>query len=119
MIFRFTTNISRIMTPIFLAFSYKNKITIGDILSWLDTRLIKALGNPRGTNGIRRPVLAHGRLLRMPIVDSDRLPKDTAGRGLTSALGARNLVEETQRKCSDNLTGQARQMTNEIRADGA
>ena len=37
-------------------FPKKNKITIRDILSWLDTCLIKALRNPRRTNGIRRPV---------------------------------------------------------------
>ena len=38
-------------------------------------------------------------LLRTPIVDSERLPRDTAGCGLTSTLWPRNLEEEeTQRE---------------------
>jgi len=40
----------------FKLFPKKNKITIRDILSWLETCLIKALRNPRRTKGIRRPV---------------------------------------------------------------
>ena len=54
----------------------------------------------------------------MPIVDSKRLPKDTAGRGLTSTLRPRNLVKEKtqreERKYYSNLTGQAGQATGEI-----
>ena len=45
-------------------FSYmKKKVTVRDILSWLENtldRLITALRNPRGTNGIRRPVWGRG-----------------------------------------------------------
>ena len=70
---------------------------IRDILSWLDTCLIKALRNPRCTNGIRRPkadIGAWQTLLRMPIVESERLPKETAGSGLTSTVLPRNLEEE-------------------------
>ena len=55
----------------------------------------------------------------MPLVESERLPKDAAGPGLTSTLLPRNLEEETQqhkeqRKYSENLTGQAGQTTSEI-----
>ena len=54
----------------------------------------------------------------MPIVDSERLPKEDAGRGLTSTLRPRNLEKETQHdgraKYSENLTGQAGQTTREI-----
>ena len=46
----------------FKLFPNKNKITIRDILSSLDIGLIKALRNPRRTNGIRKPVWGHGRL---------------------------------------------------------
>ena len=46
----------------FFLFPKKKKITIRDILSWLDICLIKALRNPRRTNGVRRPVWEHDRL---------------------------------------------------------
>ena len=55
----------------------------------------------------------------MPIADSERLPKQDVGRGLTSTLLHRNLEdEETQHeetaKISENLMGQAGQTTSEI-----
>ena len=55
----------------------------------------------------------------MPVVESERLPKEAAGPGLTSTLLPRNLEEETQqheeqRKYPENLTGQAGQTTSEI-----
>ena len=51
----------------------------------------------------------------MPIVESERLPKEAAGPGLTSTLLPRNLEEETQHEENyENLTGQARQTTIEI-----
>ena len=58
-------------------------------------------------------------LLRMPIADSERLPKQDVGRGLTSTLLHRNLEDEdTQHeataKISKNLLGQAGQTTSEI-----
>ena len=83
---------------IFSSFPPPQKVAIRDIPSRLDMCLIKALRNPRGTNGIRRPLQGHGRLPRMPIVASEQLPKETAGRGLTSTLRPRNLEEETQRE---------------------
>ena len=57
----------------------------------------------------------------MPIVvESERLPKETAGPGLTSTLLPRNLEEEvTQQheetaKYSENLTSQAGQTNSDI-----
>ena len=84
---------------IFLAFPLKkNGIAIRDILSWLDICLIKALRNPRPHQ--RYPKAGMGAwqtLLRMPIVESERLPKEAAGPGLASTLLPRNLEEdETQ-----------------------
>ena len=40
----------------FLSFFRQKKKKIRDMSSWLDICLIKALRNPRCTNGIRRPV---------------------------------------------------------------
>ena len=59
-------------------------------------------------------------LLRMPIVASERLPKEATGRRLTSTLRPRNLEEEEiqheeRAKYSENLTGQAGQTISEIR----
>ena len=42
-------------------------------------------------------------LLRMPTVESERLPKEAAGPGLTSTLLPRNLEEETARRNSENI----------------
>ena len=43
-------------------------------------------------------MVARQTLLRMPIADSERVPKEAAGRGLTSMLRTRNFeAEETQR----------------------
>ena len=59
-------------------------------------------------------------LLLMPIVDSERLPKEATGCGLTSTLLSRNLEEEEthstkkERKYHENLTGQAGHTTSEI-----
>ena len=55
----------------------------------------------------------------MPVVESERLPKEAAGPGLTSTLLPPNLEEETQqhekqRTYSENLTGQAGQTTSDI-----
>ena len=73
-------------------------------MPWLDICLIEAIRNPHITNGIRRPVYGHGRLLRTPIVQSERLPEEAAGPGLTSTLLLpRNLEEETARRNSENI----------------
>ncbi|CAM9984807.1 unnamed protein product [Laminaria digitata] len=63
-------------------------------MSSLKIRLIKALGNPRGS---QRPTLSERRYrgvadsasYHTPIADSERPPKETAGRGLTSTLRPR------------------------------
>ena len=39
----------------------------------------------------------------MPTVESERLPKEAAGPGLTSTLRPRNLEEETARRNSENI----------------
>ena len=63
------------MKPIFLAFTKKTTIFC-DILSWLDIRLTKALRNPRGTNRyLKTGIGVCQTLLRMPFVDSERLPQ--------------------------------------------
>ena len=57
----------------------------------------------------------------MPVVESERLPKEAAGPGLTSTLLPRNLEEEetqsrrnSEKYILENLTGQAGQTTSEI-----
>ena len=60
--------------------------------SWLEIPLIKALRNPtRGTNGIRPVQGPWHTMIRTPIVGNERLPKDTAGGGLTSTVRPPNL----------------------------
>ena len=80
-------------------FAKKNKITIRDILSWLEIRLIKAIRSPRGTQRYPKAgIWAWQTLLRTTISDSEWLPAETAGRRLTSLLRPRNFEQEKQRK---------------------
>ena len=63
-------------------------------------------------------------LRRTPLVDSGWLPKETAGRGLTSTLRPPNFEEEEpqlkdkKRKGSETVTGQAGQTVWEMESRG-
>ena len=70
-------------------------ITIRDILSWLDICLIKALRNPHQWYP-KAGIGAWQTLLRTPILESEQLPKEAAGPGLTSTLLLPRNLEETQ-----------------------
>ena len=104
----------------FLLFPKKN--TVRDILSWLDICLIKALRiTPTPHQRYRKADIgAWQTLLRTPIVESERLPKQAAGPGLRArychetSRRRRHSTKKYERKYSQNLTGQAGQTTSEI-----
>ena len=76
-------------------FPEQNKSTIRDFLSCREIRLIKALRTPSSPTVYPKVEIgACQTLLRTPLVDNERLPKDTAGRGLTSTLWLRIFEEE-------------------------
>ena len=85
------------MTPPFKLFFCKNThtTTIRDTLSWLGIRFVQ--GTTESTRhqwNLKAGIGARQTLLRTPIADSERLPEETAGRGLTSTLQPRNFKGE-------------------------
>ena len=85
-------------------FLTKKKNTIRGVLLWLDVCLIKALRNPRRTNGMRWPVSGHGRLCFISDCREQATPQRSRGaRAMTSTLLPRNLEQETARRNSENI----------------